>query len=144
MADDDKNLVRIEALAARVETLQTCMNSNSGRLDRVESNVTSLLKQVGVMESILEGNVKVQEKLSTMLENFGNTLNDFRVTLVEIKINLENIAGKVKEVEDDTENLTERGHFDFIKWVKENLVTILLGLGTAWAVIQSIIEAATK
>jgi hypothetical protein len=124
---------------------------------RTEDKVIQLDKSIAVYSAIFERNLQIQEKLSTAIDRLAETINSIQQTLIGVikdtKTNSElqqSNSNKIVEIEVTTDkkitelelklhtkmdkldgkidDVDDKGKFDFLKFMKENLLSITLFL----------------
>lgn len=127
------------------------------RIDKTDERVSGLDKSVAVYSAIFEKNLQMQEKLSASIDKLSDTTVGLQGTLIGVQAELrksseeqEDNLEKIKSLEEttgrridlveselrkkfgilqkDVEEVEERGKFDFLKFIKENLISLVLGI----------------
>lgn len=125
------------------------------RFIRTEDKVIQLDKSIAVYSAIFEKNLQIQEKLSTAIDKLTETTSGLQGTLVgvlqDIKRNSdaqEKNANRIEEIESATDKkvtvletklndklekmdgrlstVDEKGKFDILKFLKENLISVIM------------------
>lgn len=125
------------------------------RFQRSEEKIAQLDKSNAVYSVIFERNLLTQEKLSASIDKLSETTVGLQNTLIgvqkDIKLNYEaqesnskrisaiesitnskiidleaKLHEKLEKFEDDLNNVDNKGKFDFIKFIKENFLSVIL------------------
>lgn len=107
----------------------------------LQDNLSRLQERVGVMEQRM---VVLEERYDNMndlikknvvvLEKLDTTLQDNRVAMEHITDKIEMMDSRVSALEEDidyvsqkVDELKDERNFNFIQWLKNNLITIIVG-----------------
>jgi chromosome segregation ATPase len=152
----------LESSAKRIEQLDE-------RTNRTEEKVAQLDKSIAVYSAIFEKNLQIQEKLSTAIDRLAETINSIQQTLVGVlrdtKVNTElqqsnsqkigeieattgkkiselevKLHSKISELDTKLNEVDDKGKFDFLKFIRENLLTVTLFMYIMYDAVKSYLE----
>jgi chromosome segregation ATPase len=131
------------------------LNQLEERFTRTEDKVMQLDKSIAVYSAIFERNLQIQEKLSTAIDRLTETTSGLQRTLIgvlqDIKRNAEaqeqnsmkigeievatdkkineletKLHGKLETLDVKLNTVDDKGKFDFIKFLKENFISVTM------------------
>jgi hypothetical protein len=136
------------------------------RAIKTEDKVIQLDKSLAIYSAIFEKNMNIQEKLSTAIDRLAETISDIQQTLVgvlqdtkrnaelqvsnslrigelgmstENKINSleEKLRTKIQSLDLKLNEVDDKGKFDFLKYIKENFVSISIVIYIIYDLIKA-------
>ncbi len=123
------------------------------KITKTDDKVIQLDKSIAVYSAIFERNLQIQEKLSSAIDRLSTTISDIQQTLIgviadtkrnselqqsnthkigEIEQSTEKkiselehkLKGKMDKLDERIEDVDDKGKFDFLKFVKDNFLSV--------------------
>jgi chromosome segregation ATPase len=137
--DIERRMDKVEAKVAEMDKTMAVFNVYK---DTIDNNSLSIRK--------LETSNAILDRLATAMDKVSTAVSEIQIALVNMNNKLSSNSEDINGIKNDIASLKkdvvavdDKGKFDFIKFLKDNAIGILLGGGIAYT-LSLLMEALSK
>lgn len=119
-------------LKADIKSLDIRVTKNEKKLAVLEANEINI-------KDLVEKNIEAYEKLNTTIQTVCNKLTENTLSVENLSKDVADVKAQVVSNEHEIDTLKEERNFNIMVWLKDNFVTIVLGVALVVELIKNYI-----
>lgn len=119
-------------LKTDIKSLDIRVTKNEKKLAVLEANEINI-------KDLVEKNIEAYEKLNTTIQTVCNKLTENTLSVENLSKDVADVKAQVVSNEHEIDTLKEERNFNIMVWLKDNFVTIVLGVALVAELIKNYI-----